>query len=72
MRQRRNWNSVARKIVERLPNNGESVKKAYRFGKLLQFKIRTKTRRVFRKVSIPDTEMTYWINPDRIEFYTNY
>lgn len=70
--QRRNWKLVARKIVEQLPNNGGSLKKAYRFGKLVQLRIQTKTRRIFNNYSIPDTETIYWISPERIELYTNH
>lgn len=70
--QRRDWNSLARKIVDRLPNHGKIVKSVYRIGRLMQFWIQAKTNRAFRKDSICDVETIYWINPDRIEFYTNY
>lgn len=66
------WRSVAKEIVNKLPDNGRMIKNAYRSGKLLQFKLSMKARRVLRKDSIPDTETVYWIDPTRIEYYTNY
>ncbi len=68
---RKNWKSLARKAVHHLPDNGRSIKSAFRLAKLWRFKLLMKLRSVSRDKAIPDSETIYWIDPARIEYCTS-
>ena len=59
-------------ILKYLPDNGAKVKNVYRSLHLLTRRITVKVRFIFNKQSILDVEKIYWINPNRIIYYTNY
>ncbi len=64
---RKSWKSLARKALNHLPDNGQSVKSAFRLAKLWRFKFLMKLRRFSNDKAIPDSETIYWIDPARIE-----
>jgi len=63
---------IVNKALKYLPDNGNSIKNIYRELRVFWRRGRFKINSYLLKEDSPDPETIFWIDPNKIEYYTNY